>query len=637
MIRKQVKINEIHCLVSQKRSYGEWYNLLKKIDDMFEERFNGVNKLFWKWDGDNWTSLSQADGEVRNQVLCAVGRRMHDVIMHFPEDNRNVARVLCTVPDESFVFYNAEQGIENISIKLTAWGCVYSNSYVHPLGPDYFQKFTQDNPSTNSVVNNKTIIEQDIISEIKEIVAKGDAVIEDITPPKQFIEREEPVVVEEKHIDVHAGVPVSNVKHESHEDPGAEIGAGDTGERKKIFQYALLLIVFLIGLLLPSPLFRNFVNNDNANDDKDAAQEVVTVDTTNIELDDGVYSGGVIKNTKIRNGYGRYETRTGVIYEGNWDHDILVYGIKTSKSYVYEGNFDSDLSLDGFGIVRYSDDYINGKRNQGMTDSEIISFYVGNWRKDYKHGIGRAIKQDGSMEFGIYKEGHFQKVDGANFRVGGNVYGIDVSHYQSRIDWNNVALYCDKDGNVYRGIAKNKSYMQPVFFVYIKATEGATIKDDKYTEMSYEVERHGMVKGAYHFLHLGSPINAQLKNFFETVSWTHGDLPPALDIELENEIKKYGVDSLQSMALRWLEEVEKKLGVKPIIYTRESIRNKYLNNPKFEKYQVWISRYSEGPQNFDWQFWQMTEKGDMNGYNADIDINLFRGDFDAFTRYIGGY
>ena len=179
--------------------------------------------------------------------------------------------------------------------------------------------------------------------------------------------------------------------------------------------------------------------------------------------------------------------------------------------------------------------------------------------------------------------------------------------------------------------------MQPIFFVYLKATEGATIIDEMYSVRAIEAERHGIVKGAYHFLHLGSPIEDQLKIFFETVSWAQGDLPPALDVEVENEIQKYGIDVLQSMTLEWLQKVEKKLGVRPVIYTRESIRNKYFNDSRFKQYQFWIARYSErGPDNFDWQIWQKTEQGQIKGHKGNVDINLFRGNYESLKKYIEG-
>ena len=279
---------------------------------------------------------------------------------------------------------------------------------------------------------------------------------------------------------------------------------------------------------------------------------------------------------------------------------------------------------------------MNGKKKQGKAECDIVKKYIGNWHKNVKQGLGRSVKMDGSMDFGKYKNGIFQAVLDVNYRVGGSVYGIDLSHYQSDVNWDNFALYCDINGNVYSDKPKDKKYMQPVFFVYLKATEGATIKDETYSVRTIEAERHGILKGAYHFLHLGSPIEEQIKNFVETTNWTPGDMPPALDIEVMSEIKEYGKAFLVEKTLQWLREIESTMHVRPIIYTRENIRNEYLNDDRLKKYDFWIARYTEnGPDNFDWHLWQRTDKGVLEGYDTGrIDINLFKGDYISFMEYI---
>lgn len=402
-------------------------------------------------------------------------------------------------------------------------------------------------------------------------------------------------------------------------------------QKRRILLYGgLSLLSFLVGLVIPSPFFNRSFKSILA------TNEIELVDTVDMRVSDGIYSGSIIKDTKERHGFGHFESSDGSIYEGEWENDLLPYGTRTTSMSVYTGRFDRDLNNEGFGIAQYSKKYIDGKQKQGLSDSEITVTYLGNWSKNVKQGLGRSIKRDGSMEFGKYLNGLFQPVDGANYRVGGSVYGFDASHYQKDIDWDNLALFCDKNGNVYNGKVANKEFMQPVFFVYLKATEGATVKDDMYPIRMIEADRHGLVKGAYHFLHLGSDINSQLKNFFETVTWQQGDLPPALDVEIESEIEQYGAEKLQAMALEWLEKVEKQLGVKPVIYTRENIRNQYLNTSDFSQYKFWIARYSNnGPDNFDWQIWQRTETAEMKGHNGNVDVNLFRGDYNAFKQYLG--
>ena len=405
-----------------------------------------------------------------------------------------------------------------------------------------------------------------------------------------------------------------------------------TKNQKKLILSGIVLFAFLIGLFIPSPIFHHrYTMIGNIDEDI-----VMTMDTTGMIMPDGaVYEGSVNVKNKEPHGFGVLKKGQSA-YEGNWKNGKLYYGKRTTDLGVYEGRFDEYLNSHGFGITNYSPKYIQNKREQGLKDSEIIATYIGNWNNNEKDGLGRAIKVDSSMDFGYFKKGLFQPAEGANYRVGGSVYGIDISHYQNDIDWDNLALYCDADGNVYSMKPTDKKYMQPVFFAYVKATEGATIKDPTYAVRSIEAERHGIAKGAYHFLRLGSDINEQIKNFTETATWTPGDLPPALDVELESEIKTHGVEKFLDMTFTWLKTIEDKMGVRPIIYTRESIRDKYLSkDDRFKKYQYWIARYRpEGPVNKEWKVWQLSKHGKINGHEDDVDINLYKDDYSAFIDYL---
>ena len=371
---------------------------------------------------------------------------------------------------------------------------------------------------------------------------------------------------------------------------------------KKILMYSLPIVSFIIGLLVPSPLF------DRLSKEAGDEEELQLVEVTGLMLADGSrYDGSIIKGTKTRQGYGRLTTADSTVYEGNWRNDELPYGQRTTSSSVYRGRFDKELNNEGFGIIEYSEAFIDGKRKQGMAECDIVQTYIGNWHNNNKQGLGRSVKVDGSMDFGRYDNGVFQAIPD-----------------------------CDKDGNVYSGKPKDRKYMQPVFFVYLKATEGATIKDETYSVRTIEAERHGVLKGVYHFLHLGSPIDEQIRNFVETANWTPGDMPPALDIEVVSEIKEYGKEFLVEKTLQWLRKIESTMHVRPIIYTRENIRNEYLNDDRLKKYDFWIAKYSEkGPANFDWHLWQKTDKGVLEGYDGGrIDINLFKGDYASFIRFI---
>lgn len=399
----------------------------------------------------------------------------------------------------------------------------------------------------------------------------------------------------------------------------------------KLYKVLLIsLITFAIGWMLPSPLqlLRKVRSGKDAH--------IALMDTVNMILPDSSrYDGSIIVGSHKRHGFGTLTMKDGSVYEGNWRKDRLHYGQRTTASSVYNGRFDEQLNNEGFGIIEYNDQYIASKRKEGLVSSQIITKYIGNWSKNSKEGLGRSIMADGSMQFGRYEKGELQVVGRSKYRIGDKVYGIDISHHQPDINWDDLALYCDHKGKVSRDKAKDETYMQPIYFAYIKATEGATIKDDTYNVRSIEAERHGIVKGAYHFLHLGSSIDEQVINFVETAKWTKGDLPPALDIEVEKELKKYGVQQSAEMILTWLQKVEETMHVRPIIYTRKPIKDKYLNDRRFDAYSFWIARYSDKEPDTEWCIWQMTEKGTASGYTGGrIDINQFNGDYKAFMSFV---
>lgn len=395
---------------------------------------------------------------------------------------------------------------------------------------------------------------------------------------------------------------------------------------KEVVTKALLIaipfITFSIGLLLPSPLSK--VNEESSD-------EIAHSDTI-MDMNNGSrYEGRIISGTKIRDGFGTLTFKGGTVYEGEWKDDKLRYGTKKNDFSTYKGHFNDDLQNNGFGIIEYSDKYVDGKISENYKPQQIVIRYTGNWADDKKNGLGRSFKADGSIEFGMYKDGLLVEGKGLT-NVEDKVYGIDVSHYQRNIDWDNLAFYSTHDANVlYK--KQQDSYLQPISFVYLKATEGATIRDNLYSVRAIEADRHGIAKGAYHFLHLQSNINEQVKNFIETVSWIKGDLPPALDIECEKEIREKGEDKLIDYAIIWLTEIERHFDVKPIIYTTENIQERLLRDTRISQYKFWIAKPEKAPSS-PWLMWQQSHSGNVRGCDGIVDINKFNGDYAKFEKYL---
>lgn len=317
-------------------------------------------------------------------------------------------------------------------------------------------------------------------------------------------------------------------------------------------------------------------------------------------------------------GHGLLATRTGKLYEGDWDeHGNLTQGTLISGEFTYTGGF-ADYLPEGFGSCRY------------MTGDS----YYGQWAKGYKDGIGKYLTASGEMKFGRWKEGVLQKPEGQNFEPGNHIYGIDVSNHQKLIDWGTLALFANSDG-VVDGTLKSSPYLQPVLFALVKSTEGADLQTESFKRNFEEARRCGIVRGAYHFLRT-SDINQQIKNFIDHTPLEKGDLPPVLDLELSNRTMRREGKKVLEYSHKWLEAMEKHYGVRPILYTYESFYNDYLVGKGFEKYDFFIARYNPEiqPRVPHLEIWQFSESGKVEGITTNVDLDLFMGDYHDFEDYV---
>lgn len=193
---------------------------------------------------------------------------------------------------------------------------------------------------------------------------------------------------------------------------------------------------------------------------------------------------------------------------------------------------------------------------------------------------------------------------------GFDVHGIDVSHYQADIDWE---------------LVRNASLdTSPVRFVFIKATEGVSIIDENFNQNFYEAKRNGLIRGAYHFFSPDEDAGRQAMFFLKQVHLEVGDLPPVLDVEKVGDL----TDAQLKRAVKvWLDIVEEKFKVKPIIYTGYKFKMRYLNDPVFDNYPYWIAHYYVEKLTYKgkWHFWQHTDCGKVNGIKGDVDCNIFNG------------
>lgn len=177
--------------------------------------------------------------------------------------------------------------------------------------------------------------------------------------------------------------------------------------------------------------------------------------------------------------------------------------------------------------------------------------------------------------------------------------GIDVSHFQDTINWAQVA--------------KNKD----IKFVYVKASEGASMSDKMYRYNMAKARKSGLLVGSYHVYSSRTTAYQQFANFKKTVGKTKQDLVPVLDIEAVHCHKLYmeRVDKL-------LELMEKEYGVKPMIYTSEKLYMTHFNVKKYKRYHFFIANYKRQPA-MSYTLWQYTQHGKQKGVKGFVDLSRF--------------
>jgi len=168
--------------------------------------------------------------------------------------------------------------------------------------------------------------------------------------------------------------------------------------------------------------------------------------------------------------------------------------------------------------------------------------------------------------------------------------------------------------------------IKPIHFVFIKATEGATFRDDEFKNNWKNAGKTNIKRGAYHFFRSSKDGQVQAKNYIKTVGdIRYKDFPPVLDIETIH--KGCSKELLNQRALQWLKEVEKRYGRKPIVYTYVSFARDYLSDEIKDNYDIWIANYNKPEPSFnDWKLWQFTDKGVVFGVPGYVDMNVISKD-----------
>lgn len=185
------------------------------------------------------------------------------------------------------------------------------------------------------------------------------------------------------------------------------------------------------------------------------------------------------------------------------------------------------------------------------------------------------------------------------------VVGIDVSRWQGTIDWDQVA--------------------PTVSFAFLKSSggDGGLYRDPSFTRNAAEASLVGVPWGCYHFAsRMAFDAAVEARYFCDQIRGTGWTLPPVLDWE-----PSPGVDGTRALSwvLTFCAEVERNLGVRPIIYTGAYVS--LDRGDALKAYDLWLAAYTPQPIRCapwdTWTIWQYTSSGRLPGITANtVDMNL---------------
>lgn len=188
--------------------------------------------------------------------------------------------------------------------------------------------------------------------------------------------------------------------------------------------------------------------------------------------------------------------------------------------------------------------------------------------------------------------------------------GIDISHWQSQ---NKPAI----NWPMLKEVAR-------VQYAFIKATEGASARDDFLTTHRNGAKSAGVPHGFYHYARIGDGVQ-QANHFLNTLGDDTGALPLVLDVE-------EGAPTLLELR-KCVARLKERLPDKPImIYTRASLWAELGGaiGPSFSDCLLWVSHPNAttpilpvGWPSYD--YWQINWQTRLPGILGDVDINKFKG------------
>lgn len=170
-------------------------------------------------------------------------------------------------------------------------------------------------------------------------------------------------------------------------------------------------------------------------------------------------------------------------------------------------------------------------------------------------------------------------------------------------------------------------------FVFLKASEGVSHRDENFV-LNYEKARHaGMKTGAYHFFRYDRDGVEQAINFLRSVGNRPLELGLVIDVEDQGNAKNVPEDSIRTRLERMVEYLNMR-GHRVTFYSNRGGWESHLRED-FEGMPLWICSFNDGNAAAgDWDFWQYNHRGKVAGIRGKVDLNTFRGSREEWEEFL---
>ena len=191
---------------------------------------------------------------------------------------------------------------------------------------------------------------------------------------------------------------------------------------------------------------------------------------------------------------------------------------------------------------------------------------------------------------------------------------IDVSRYQGKIDWAQVAAAGYK-GAMLKTVSTNRKLSKRADGLYIDPTFETNYRNAKAA---------GLDVGVYYYTYATSEAmaDAELALVREAVRGKELTMPVCVDVE-ENKLKKLSTLDLTNVVAYALEQVEK-MGFYAQLYTYTGYSYELDMGRLANRWDVWLADYTgKTPKvSFKYTAHQHTSKGSVPGISRTVDLNV---------------